>query len=693
MNRSNYVLKTIGVCSLIVAGSLSLRAQGVALAWAKQMNSDSANSMGQAITTDASGNVYVAGRFGGTVDFDPGAGIFNMTADGITDIFVSKLDAAGNLLWAKKMGSPSAEIDQANAIAVDSNGNVYTTGVYGGSADFDPGAGSFFLPYYGGWSDVFISKLDASGNFVWAKSINGTGDESGGSIVLDNGGNIFISGAFSSNVDFDPGTGVFNMTTTQVSGFVLKLNNAGDFVWAKQIGGAGSYLAGNLTVAPSGSIYLMGSVLDNTIDMDPGTGTFSVTPMGFIDACILKLNSSGNFVWAKQMGGIFSLGFGIKVALDGQENVLAGGVYVGSVDFDPGAGVYDLSSTGSEDIFLSKLDSAGNLIWAKTSAGAGSSIAEIYGMSTDVHGNVYTTGFFSSTVDFDPGTGTANLTAPTTDAFLMKLDSAGNYRWSKQIAGSGQSLGRSINIDASGNVYSTGNFIDTCDFDPNAAVANMVSTAGKDAIYIQKLICADTSSSSLIIKANCDGYVFNGVTYTQTGLYTIVLPNADGCDSTVLLDLEVDTFEVAFTVAGHVLTAIEPYTTYQWLLNGVNIPGANTNTYTITQNGQYKLVASNANGCTDTSDVYDVTNYTGIDDINNIASQINVYPNPVKDIVFIHAPLKTDLILTDISGKIILQKTDSKQISLEGLSPGIYFLRILDKNKHFLKAEKLVKEK
>jgi hypothetical protein len=91
--------------------------------------------------------------------------------------------------------------------------------------------------------------------------------------------------------------------------------------------------------------------------------------------------------------------------------------------------------------------------------------------------------------------------------------------------------------------------------------------------------------------------------------------------------------------------------------------------------------------------VYDVTNYTGIDDINNIASQINVYPNPVRDIVFIHVPLRTDLILTDISGKIMLQKRDAKQISLEGLSPGIYFLRILDKNNHFLKAEKLVKEK
>lgn len=693
MSRSNYVLKTIGVCSLMVASSWSLRAQGVALEWAKQMNSDSANSMGQAITTDATGNVYVAGRFSGTVDFDPGNGTFNMTADGITDAFVSKLDAAGNLIWAKKMGSSSAEVDQASAIAVDADGNVYTTGIYGGGADFDPGTGTFFLPYYGGWSDVFISKLDASGNFVWAKSINGTSAETASSIVLDNNGNIFISGGFGSNVDFDPGTGVFNMTTTEVSGFVLKLDNTGAFVWAKQIGGAGTYLAGNLAVAPSGSIYLMGSVLDNSIDMDPGAGTFSVTPVGFIDACVLKLNSAGNFVWAKQIGGIFSLGFGLKVALDEQENVLAGGVYVGAVDFDPGTSVYDLSSTGSEDIFVSKLDSAGNLIWAKSSAGAGSSIVEIYDLTTDVHGNVYTTGFFSSTVDFDPGTATANLTAPTTDAFLMKLDGAGNYRWSKQIAGSGQSLGRSINIDPSGNVYSTGNFKDTCDFDPNAAVFNMVSTIGKDAIYIHKMICSDTSSSSLTIKTDCDGYVFNGVTYTQTGLYTIILANIDGCDSTVLLNLEVDTFQVAFTVTGYVLTAAGPYITYQWLLNGANIPGATSSTYTITQNGQYQLVGTNANGCTDTSDAYNVTNYTGIDDINNIASQINVYPNPVRDVVFINAPLKTDLVLTDISGKIILQKREAKQISLEGLSPGIYFLRILDKNNHFLKAEKLVKEK
>ncbi|RYE06666.1 MAG: hypothetical protein EOP51_34345, partial [Sphingobacteriales bacterium] len=198
-------------------------------------------------------------------------------------------------------------------------------------------------------------------------------------------------------------------------------------------------------------------------------------------------------------------------------------------------------------------------------------IAEVYALTTDSKSNIYATGFMNTgTVDFDPGAATANLTAATADAFTFKLDSAGNYKWAKQIGGSGTSFGRAITLDLSGNVYTTGNFRDTCDFDPSTAITNnFVSNAGKDAIFIQKLKCNDTSSSVLRASA-CGSYTFYGQTYTQTDTYLVVMPNASGCDSTVQLQLEIENLQVAIQVTGNTLTGAAPYTSYKWLLNHKN---------------------------------------------------------------------------------------------------------------------------
>lgn len=698
MKRSNYLLKTLAVCSMISGSCLSLNAQGVALDWAKQISSTGQYSMGMAVTTDAAGNVYTCGRFDGSTDFDPGPGTVNMTADGITDIFITKMNVAGQLVWAKKMGSISQETEQAVSIAVDANGNVYTTGIYGGYADFDPGPGNAFLTFGGGWSDAFISKLDSAGNFVWAKSISGPEDETGVTVTLDQAGNIYLLGSFSGTVDFDPGAGVSTMTSAQVAGFITKLDTGGNFVWARQLSGAGHFLSGGMTVASSGNIYIAGSILDNTVDINPGSGTMNITPEGFIDACIVKLDNNGNFVWGKQIGGIFSLAFGLKVVVDAQENVFHAGVYAGGIDFGTGAPALSLSSNATEDTYITKLDAAGNFLWTKSTAGGNSSaIAEVYSFTTDATGNLYMGGFFSNTVDFDPGAGTSNLSTVygstiASNAFFLKLDNSGNFKWAKQVAGTGTSLCRGISVDHSGNVYTTGDFTDTSDFDPGSPVLNFYSLAGTGDIFVSRFSCTDTTSSLVSEKeGKCSGYEFNGVTYHESGIYTVKFMNASGCDSTVTLDLTIHAFQAAITANAHTLTAAAPYTTYQWLLNGNAIAGATTNTYVASENGQYKLAATNEDGCTDTSDVYAITDITGIDDIASVAAQIHVYPNPATDILFVQAPLKVNLTLTDIAGKTLLQANDTRTLSVKSMVTGVYFLRITDKNGHTLKTEKIVK--
>src|SRR4029078_109702 len=142
--------------------------------WAKEF--ENVNFLG--IEVDANGNLYSTGGFYSITDFDPGPGTFNLTAfgyngtsTGIQDVFVLKLDAAGNFQWVKQMGG--TQMDQAWGISLDPSGNILTTGHFEGTVDFDPGSGTYNLVSVGSL-DAFISKLDPNGNFIWAKQVGGT---------------------------------------------------------------------------------------------------------------------------------------------------------------------------------------------------------------------------------------------------------------------------------------------------------------------------------------------------------------------------------------------------------------------------------------------------------------------------------------------------------------------------------------
>ena len=126
---------------------------------------------------DANGNVYAIGTFEGTVDFDPGAGIFNLTSAGSSDVFISKLDGKGSLLWAKRIGGPGD--DYGVGLYVSPAGDFYITGDFSATADFDPGAGTLNLTSAGN-VDIYIAKYNSSGELVWAKAMGGTAEDAGG---------------------------------------------------------------------------------------------------------------------------------------------------------------------------------------------------------------------------------------------------------------------------------------------------------------------------------------------------------------------------------------------------------------------------------------------------------------------------------------------------------------------------------
>jgi hypothetical protein len=381
--------------------------------------------------------------------------------------------------WAKSIGGTG---DETGISTVDASGNVFTTGSFTGTIDFDPGTGTFNLTSAGG-SDIFVTKTDAAGNFVWAKRIGGTGDDAGASLTIDVQGYIYVTGHFTGTVDFDPGTGTFNLTSAGYDdAFISKLDKLGNFVYAKKMGGIGNdAIAEGYSIALDnlGNVFTTGAFA-GTVDFDPGTGLFNITAVGIAAIYVSKLDREGNFIWTKAMGGSYSLGN--YIAIDGSGNVYSACHSEGTVDFDPGLGIFNLTPpAGNKSGVISKLDASGNFVWAKQM-----DKTEIFSLVIDASDNIYSTGSFTGTVDFDPGTGIFNLTsAGDYDIFISKLNSSGDFVFAKGMGGIGYDEGTSIALDNDGNIYTTGVFGGTADFDPGIGSFNLTSKGAND-IFVSK---------------------------------------------------------------------------------------------------------------------------------------------------------------------------------------------------------------
>ena len=182
--------------------------------------------------------------------------------------------------------------------------------------------------------------------------------------------------------------------------------------------------------------------------------------------------------------GSTSNDIGEDLAADSNGNLIVTGRYNAAADFDPGAGSFELSHVGGDDIFVAKYDPNGAFLWA---VGIGSTGRDYgHGVSIDENDNVVVTGNFSGTVDFDPGAGTSNLTAVgSEDIFVLKLDPNGNFIWVFNIGSSGTDGAHDISTGPGGFVYITGAFTETADFDPGPGTFNLTSNGQLD-FYLGK---------------------------------------------------------------------------------------------------------------------------------------------------------------------------------------------------------------
>jgi hypothetical protein len=305
------------------------------------------------LALDAAGNVVVTGLFAGASDF----GQKDLVSNGGHDAFVVKLNPTFSFVYTRKVGGIAE--DTGAALALDAAGNVYVTGSFNASGDFNPGKKTATLLSQG-LEDVYLVKLDVNGNFVYVKQFGGGSGDEGIGVAVDRFNNVLLTGAFSGSADFNPGTAsTTNLASHGASDvFVVKLNAAGALVWARQAGGAQADGVHAIRVDRAGNAYV-GGQFNGTADFDPGAGVSNLAgTSGVANGFLWKLNASGNLVYARMLkthaGGFNEVD---AVALDNSGNLFLAGKFSGTVDFDPGSRTRNRSTSSgtSYDGFLEKL--------------------------------------------------------------------------------------------------------------------------------------------------------------------------------------------------------------------------------------------------------------------------------------------------------------------------------------------------
>ena len=375
--------------------------------------------------------------------------------------------------WARNqvMTSPSGGIGTAlitpRRVAVDGSGNSYVYGNFGGTLTL----GAFSLSNAGG-ADLYVAKYDPAGTCLWARSFGGVGAEFAQDLAVDATGNVFVTGYFEDDVAFGTTTlSAGPAITMRGALFVGKLNTAGTWQWATKFG-VDNRMARATTVgvalAPNGDVLLGGTFNDlvyrSTFPFSFGS-TVLVANGNYADVFAARLDPTGTtWRWAIRAGGPQPDG-ATAIATDAAGNAYLTGFFDGPADF---GGQSLASAGGNGDVFVAKLDPAGQWAWA--SGGGGNSIDAGTSISTDAAGNCAIVGriagsygatvtFGSTTLVLNPGVASS---AP--DVLVAKLNSSGQWQWAARAGGRGEDAGTGVALDAQGRVFAVGTVSVGADF-------------------------------------------------------------------------------------------------------------------------------------------------------------------------------------------------------------------------------------
>ncbi len=413
-SSANYTVASNGQSDLYI---LKTDASGNFI-WAKSFGGTSYDSP-VSISINSVGEIVLLGTFRNTVDFDPSAATVNITSTGIDDIFIAKYTSAGNYInavkiggtatdtprsmtimhntddivivgsfqgvcnfniapltttissagfddiffasysnsltlnWAKSLGGNTTEY--ATSVDADANNNVFVSGCFNGSIDFDPGAQTNTLTSFSGSPDIFVAKYDNLGNYLMAFNLGTTSTDGPSKLIVDPSDNIYVGGYVSGNVvDYDPGpaTASINPVSAYRYGFIAKYSNSGAFTWVKAI--SSNYSTGvevRALALDANNNVIVGGIYSGSVQVQ-GPFTNYEACNGGNDIFVVSYDNAGNYNYHSVFGGT---GYeDITKILCASNSYLASGAFENTVDFDLSAATSTLISSGAADGYIAK---------------------------------------------------------------------------------------------------------------------------------------------------------------------------------------------------------------------------------------------------------------------------------------------------------------------------------------------------
>lgn len=504
-------------------------------------------SLGDVNASKVSGignDLVVAGNFGSTIDFNPGPGITNLSATGFADIFLLRLTANGDFVWAKSMsGTDFADV---YGLATDASNNIWISGDMVGTIDFDPSPAVNSLSTVQFNTALFAAKYSSTGNYIWAGAIAGDAGLLGNrSLAIDANGDAYLACIFTDTLDANPGpaTNLF-VSAGLADALIIKLNSAGVYQWAAQMGGTGEEQLMDLAITNNRIIAT--GYFDGTADMDPGASTYNINSNGDYDAFYVALQTNGQFLQAKQFGSANPDG-GFSIAPTNNNELYIVGLFANTVDFNPGPGVANATAQSPQesDQFLLK--------WGTCAVIPVNNITAYDCNSYTLNGQTYTaTGVYTQVYQ--------SLVA--CDSLVVLNLNIGNNNVTINHVQCGAN-----SYTFNGQTYSA----------PGTYTQFYTNQANCDS-NITLVLSFGNASASTINATACDFYFLGNDIYFTSGTYTQIIPNATGCDSVITLNLTINNSVYNYQS----IQSCGPY-----VYNGQSI----------SQPGYYSFFYTSANGC------------------------------------------------------------------------------------------------
>lgn len=689
--------------------------------WAGELNGSSLYDKVSAIAVSpANGNIFIIGTFTGNLDVSPGPLNVIINTPGSEDIFVANYSTSGAYQSNIKLGGTGT--DRGTGIAIDAASNIYISGQITDAVDFDFGSGNSNTTAAG--ADAFVAKYSASYALQFVNVFGGAlSFDMGYSVAVDNSGNVYTSGCFSGTADADPGSGTANVFTSNggtTYGYVIKYNSAGAYQWVYTVRSTDA-LVPSMALDAAGDLYIA-SKGAGQFDADNSPGAYVINAGGAESPVLIKLTSAGALAWATALT-CNDYGISNSVTVNSSGSVIVGGSFMGTADFDfspnenlktslandndcfiaqysscnfPAApALSDESICTGESIALT-IPATGTGSWYTTATGntyAGAngftitpnSVITYYAQDSNACGSSPRT-IKTITVNTPPVVqASADLSAICEGTSVtFTATGANTYSWNNSQTVSSFQITPTL-ADTLFTVIGTSNgCTDTASVSVQVNPLPVLAlSASSDTICMGEQVAISTGSSpsNTFIWSTGSNAASLLESPSVTTSYSVTVSTSFGCSATGSVSVEVNSVDNTVTSNANVLTAQATSATYQWLDCATNSPiaGATNQTFTATENGNYKVLVTGSNGCSATSSCISVV---GLSVNEAVTVGFSIYPNPAhKTFTVTLNPefRKASPVISMYNStgeKIISQSLNdiSNTIDCTGFSAGIYMV-------------------